>query len=58
MSKPLTPYQRIVRNAMKGYGVVLSCQEVREMSLDDAIATVALNDDEDDEARAALKEKP
>ncbi len=46
MKTPLTPYQRIMRAAESGRGVHLSPDEVWAMSQDDAIATVALNDDD------------
>lgn len=44
-------YQRIMRAAKAGVGVRLSADEVWAMSHDNAIETVALNDDEDDAAR-------
>lgn len=46
MSMPLTPYQRIMRAANEGRGIRLSALEVRQLSLDDAIQTVARNDDD------------
>ena len=49
MSKKLTPYQRIVRNAKRGAGVVLSADEVLTLSLDDAIEMRAMLDDRNDE---------
>ena len=44
----LSPYQRIVRAAKEGKGVHLSGDEVFAMALDDAIETMAYNDDEAD----------
>lgn len=41
-----TPYQRIMRAAQAGRGVLLTPGEVLRMSCDDAISTVAWNDDE------------
>jgi hypothetical protein len=41
----LTPYQRIMRAAAAGRGVRLTAAECVQMSRDDAIATVAENDD-------------
>lgn len=45
----LSPYQRIVRAAKRGTGVRLSPDECWQMHLDDAIATVAWRDEEDDQ---------
>lgn len=45
----LSPYQRIMRNAAKGRGVRLSAEETFAMSLDEAVAQCAVNDDEYDE---------
>ncbi len=47
----LSPYQRIVRNAKLGIGVVLTADEVSLLARDDAIEEVALNQDEEDAAR-------
>lgn len=47
MSDLLTPHQRIMRAAKAGKGVRLSADEVFALSLDDAISSAALNDDED-----------
>lgn len=47
MSRKLTPYQRIVRNAARGLGVLLTAEEVRDMARDDAIRAVADHDDEE-----------
>ena len=47
MARTLTPYQRIVRAAARGKGVVLSSDEVQAMSIDSAISQLAENDDED-----------
>lgn len=44
----LTPYQKIMRAAKLGRGVRLTADEVFEMSMDDAISTCALGDDEPD----------
>lgn len=41
----LTPYQKIMRAAKRRTGLRLSPDEVRALSGDDAIATVAMNDD-------------
>lgn len=49
MGKKLSPYQRIMQNAKKGKGVVLSADEVFALSMDNAIATVADNEDAGDE---------
>ncbi len=50
----LTPYQRIMRAARRCTGVRLSPDDVQALSMDDAISTVAYNDDEaDEEERAA-----
>ncbi len=43
----LSPYQRIVRAAKAGRGVRLSADETFSLAHDDAIATVAAQDDED-----------
>ena len=51
MTRKLTPYQRIVRNAEKGLGVVLSAEEVFQMSHDNAIERRAEVDDMSDEER-------
>ena len=45
MSKKLSPYQRIVRNAEKDRGVVLSRDEVHQLAGDSAIYQVADDDD-------------
>ena len=45
MSAKLTPYQRIMRNAKKNKGVVLSADEVFDLTMDDAIMTRAALDD-------------
>jgi len=47
MTKPLTPYQRIMRAADKGVGVRLSAAECLSMSIDNAIFRLADNDDWD-----------
>lgn len=49
MAEKKTPYQRIMRAAERGGGVRLSVDDVFLLSMDDAIATRANNDDEDDE---------
>ena len=49
MSKPrkkLSAYQRIVRAAKRGTGVLLFPDEVRRLARDDAIVKVAEHDDE------------
>lgn len=48
MSKKLTIYQRIVKNAKGSRGMRLTADEVFELSLDAAIKAVALNDDQTD----------
>lgn len=45
-TQKLTPWQRIMRNAERGIGVRLSAEDVYRLSRDDAIATRALLDDE------------
>lgn len=47
----MSPYQRIIRAARLGRGVRLSADEVAAMIMDDAIETVARNDDEADKRR-------
>jgi hypothetical protein len=47
-NKKKTPWQRIMIAANKGVGLRLSAEDVWELSLDDAIATKAWNDDEDE----------
>lgn len=42
----LTPFQKIMRAAKKGRGIRLTANEVFQLSRDDAIATAASNDDE------------
>lgn len=60
MSRPRgfpTAYQRIVENAKKGKGVVLSWREVHQMSTDDAIDQLASHDDEDEDEEEAKDEE-
>ncbi len=47
--KKKTPHQRIMIAAAKGVGIRLSADEVFRLSIDDAIATRAGNDDLNDE---------
>lgn len=42
----MTPHQKIMRAAKRGTGLRLTAKEVAELSFDDAIATLAINDDE------------
>lgn len=44
----MTPHQKIMRAAKRGTGCHLTADEVSQLSLDDAIATCAANDDEND----------
>lgn len=44
--KKLTPYQRIMHAAKRGTGMRLSADEAFALSMDDAIASCAINDDE------------
>lgn len=44
----MTPHQKIMRAARRGTGTHLTAEEVQALSLDDAIATCAANDDEND----------
>lgn len=44
--KRLTPYQKIVRAGQYGRGLKLTGKEIAELNMDDAILTVARNDDE------------
>lgn len=55
-TKKLSPYQRIMKAVKSGCGVRLSKDEVFQMSLDDAIATVAQNEDEAMNPRKKVKE--
>jgi hypothetical protein len=48
--KKLSVYQRIMRNAKAKRGITLTANEVWALSKDDAISTVAANDDADDAA--------
>ena len=45
--KKLSPYQRIIRAAKIGKGVLLNPDEVRNMAIDTAIRDLAENDDAD-----------
>lgn len=53
MRKKKSLYQRIVRAAELGRGVRFSADECFALSLDDAIATRAANDDEAEETEEA-----
>ena len=55
--RKLTPYQRIMRNAEKDRGVVLTADEVYELSQDDAIATRAVLEDEANATDCSDKEE-
>lgn len=46
--RKLTPWQRIMRASERGTGLRLSAEDVWRLSMDDAIHTRALLDDEDD----------
>lgn len=47
-------YQRIIRNAQLGKGVVLSADEVWHLAMDDSISAAALQDDLDDEGKGQV----
>ncbi len=46
--RKLTPWQKIMRAARRGTGLHLSPEEVGRLSMDDAIESVAENDDRED----------
>lgn len=50
----LTPYQRIMRAAKRGKGVLLSVSDVLKMAGDQAIVQLAENDDEEAADRRQL----
>lgn len=48
----MTPHQKIMRAAKRGTGTRLSSEEVFLLSMDDAVAMAAQNDDEEQSKRA------